>query len=104
MHRFGNAKTDTALTLTVGLPNDERVAGILSFFIDNNGAANILLRPRETTSSNAALTYVRKFFGREVSTGSLTTAVPFAYTAGATGYVAGHYNNAFSVYYFGLLP
>jgi hypothetical protein len=104
MHRFGNAKTDTALTLTVGLPNDERVAGILSFFIDSNGAANILLRPHEATSPNAAMTYVRKFFGREVSTGSLTTTVPFAYTTGGAGYVAGHYNNAFSVYYFGLLP
>ena len=104
MHRFGNAHTDTSLTLSVGLPNDERVDDIVSFFIDGNGAANILLRPRQAKSSNAALTYVRKFFGREVSTGSLTSDVPFAYTTGAAGYVAGHYNNTFSVYYFGLLP
>ena len=104
MHRFGNAHTDTSLTLSVGLPNDERVDDIVSFFIDGNGAANILLRPRQAKSSNTALTYVRKFFGREVSTGSLTSDVPFAYTMGAAGYVAGHYNNTFSVYYFGLLP
>ena len=104
MHRFGNAHTDTSLTLSVGLPNDERVDDIVSFFIDGNGAANILLRPRKAKSSNAALSYVRKFFGREVSTGSLTSDVPFAYTTGAAGYVAGHYNNTFSVYYFGLLP
>ena len=104
MHRFGNAHTDTSLTLSVGLPNDERVDDIVSFFIDGNGAANILLRRRKAKSSNAALSYVRKFFGREVSTGSLTSDVPFAYTTGAAGYVAGHYNNTFSVYYFGLLP
>ena len=104
LHRFGNAATDTSLTLTMGLPYNQRVESILSLYIDGNAAVNMLFRPSKQAGSNVALTYVRKYFGREVSTGSLTTAVPFAYTTGDAGYVAGHYNNTFSVYYFGLLP
>lgn len=104
MHRFGNAETDTALTLTVRLPGHQRVGSFVSLTFDTNGALNALLRPIPQKSSNVALTYIRKYYGREISTGSLSSSIPFAYTKTAGGYVAGHYNNTFCVYNFSQLP
>ena len=104
MHRFGNAETDTALTLTVRLPGHQRVGSFVSLTFDTNGALNALLRPIPQKSSNVALTYIRKHYGREISTGSLSSSIPFAYTKTAGGYVAGHYNNTFCVYNFSQLP
>jgi hypothetical protein len=104
LHRFGNAATDTSLTLTMGLPYNQRVDSIVSLYIDGNAAVNMLFRPSKKSVSNVALTYVRKYFGREVSTGSLKTTVPFAYAVGSAGYVAGQYNNAFCIYDFRHLP
>jgi hypothetical protein len=45
LHRFGNAATDTSLTLTMGLPYNQRVDSILSLYIDGNAAVNMLFRP-----------------------------------------------------------
>ena len=104
IHRFGNEETDTALTLTVRLPRHQRVDSVISLNFDSNGALNALLRPTPQKSSNVALTYVRKYYGREVSTGSLSASVPHAYIASTNGLVAGHYNNSFCVYNFSQLP
>ena len=104
MHRFGNAETDTALTLTVKLPGHQRVDSFLSLGFDGNGSLNALLRPSPQKSSNVALTYIRKYYGREVSTGNLSSSEPHAYNAATDSLVAGHYNNTFCIYNFGQLP
>ena len=104
MHRFGNEEADTALTLTVRLPRHQRVDSVISLNFDSNGALNALLRPGPQKSSNVALTYVRKYYGREISTGSLSATMPHAYIASTNGLVAGHYNNSFCVYNFSQLP
>ena len=104
LHRFGNAATDTALTLTVRFPGYKRVESIMTFSLNNYGAVTALLQPDKQTSSRVALTYMSMFFGRGIETGDLSTSKPFAYNAYCDGFFAGHYNNMFCVYDFSKLP
>lgn len=104
LHRFGNAKTDTALTLIVRFPGNKRVESIMTFSLNNYGAVTALLQPSKQTSSPVALTYMSMFFGRGIETGDLSTSKPFAYNANYDGLFAGQYNNLFCVYDFSKLP
>jgi len=104
LHRFGNAKTDTALTLIVRFPGNKRVESIMTFSLNNYGAVTALLQPSKQTSSPVALTYMSMFFGRGIETGDLSTSKPFAYNANCDGHFAGQYNNLFCVYDFSKLP
>ena len=104
LHRFGNAKTDTALTLIVRFPGNKRVESIMTFSLNNYGAVTALLQPSKQTTSPVALTYMSMFFGRGIETGDLSTSKPFAYNANCDGLFAGQYNNFFCVYDFSKLP
>jgi hypothetical protein len=104
IHRLGVDGTDTSLTLTIGFPSNTIVDGIVSFYFDQNGALTTLLKPSVKSPSTSALTYMSMFFGREISTGSLSASVPYGYNTGGGGLVAGHYNNTLCVYDFRKLP
>jgi hypothetical protein len=104
IHRFGNAATDTALSITLRFLGHKRLDSIISFYINNNGVLTALVQPGKEKSSNAALTYTTMFFGRGVETGDLRTTVPFGYSTRGGGLIAGHYNNAFCIYDFSTLP
>lgn len=104
MHRFGNAATDTALTLTVRFADYKRVGSIISLYFDDNGALIVLLQPSNQPAANTALMYISKVVGREISTGNLSADVPFGYNTRGGALIAGHYDNSFCVYDFSRLP
>lgn len=90
MHRFGNAATDTALTLTVRFADYKRVGSIISLYFDDHGALIVLLQPSNQPVANTALTYISKVVGREISTGNLSADVPYGYNTRGGGLIAGH--------------
>jgi hypothetical protein len=100
----GNAKTDTAISITLRFPRDRRLDSIVSFYINQNGAMSALLKPRQLKSTDTALTYSNMVFGRGIETGDLIASKPFAYNTRGGGFIAGHYDNAFCVYNFSRLP
>ena len=104
IHRVGNAKTDTAISITLRFPRDRRLDSIVSFYINQNGAMSALLKPRQLKSTDTALTYSNMVFGRGIETGDLIASKPFAYNTRGGGFIAGHYDNAFCVYNFSRLP
>jgi hypothetical protein len=104
IHRVGNAKTDTAISITLRFPRDRRLDSIVSFYLNQNGAMTALLQPRQLKSTDTALTYSNMVFGRGIETGDLIASKPFAYNTRGGGLIAGHYDNAFCVYNFSRLP
>ena len=104
VHRFGNAETDTALTIIVRILGHRRLDGIISLYINNNGILTVLVQPSKEKASTTALAYTTMFFGRGIQTGDISATVPYGYNTRGGGLIAGHYNNAFCVYDFSKLP
>ena len=104
VHRFGNAETDTALTIIVRILGHRRLDGIVSLYINNNGILTVLVQPSKKKSSTTAMAYTTMFFGRGIQTGDVSATVPYGYNTRGGGLIAGHYNNVFCVYDFSKLP